>query len=117
MTGSDAAKARSEVLADFTAAASHLDESLRAWMRSHLIPPREIAVARKTDGNNTEQFWLITDHNGSNDASFRLIYDDTSRQYGLECTIQNNVSFFAGFRVSLVEAVTDMRGVNLGATK
>lgn len=117
MTGPDAAKARSEVLADFTAAAPLLEDSLRTWMRSHLIPPREIIVARKTDGNNTEQFWLITDHNGSDDASFRLIYDDLSRRYGLECTIQNNVSFFAGFRSSLVEAVTDMRGANLGATK
>ena len=58
---------------------------------------------------NTEQFWLITDHTGREDASFRIVFDEALRRYGIECTILNNISLFAGFRASLVDAVSDIK--------
>ena len=112
MIETDAAQVRADVLADYEAASGQMDVSTRDWLRAHLIPPRPIELARKTGGENTEQFWLITDHNGRQDANFRIVFDDVMRRYGIECTILNNISLFAGFRASLVEAVTD---INAGA--
>ena len=109
MTETDATQVRAGVLADYQAASGQLDASTRDWLRAHLIPPRPIELARKTSGENTEQFWLITDHNGRDDASFRIVFDESTRKYGIECTILNNISLFAGFRASLVDAVTDIR--------
>ena len=100
---------RAAVLADYESASGQLDPSTREWLRAHLIPPRPIALSRKTDGKMTEEFWLVTDHNGRQDASFRIVFDDAMRRYGIECTILNNISLFAGYRASLIDAVTDIR--------
>jgi hypothetical protein len=109
MIDSTAEQVHADVRADYEAAAGQLDPRTREWLRAHLIPPRPIELDRKTDGNNTEQFWLITDHTGREDASFRVVFDDALRRYGIECTILNNISLFAGFRASLVDAVSDIR--------
>jgi hypothetical protein len=114
MIGTDATGARTAILADYQAASAELSPQLRDWLRSHLTPPKAISLARKTDGGNAEQFWLVTDHNGQDDAPFRVVYDDVARRYGIECTIQNNVCLFAGFRSSLAQAVTDIKGENRG---
>jgi hypothetical protein len=86
-----------------------LDRVQAQWLRAHALPARRIPLSRKTDGGNTEEFWLVTDHTGSDDASFRVVYDDVSGQYGIECTIGNDVNLFAGFRASLLDAVTDIK--------
>lgn len=109
MIESSAEKVHADVLADYEAAASQLDPRTREWLRAHLIPPHPIELARKTDRKNTEQFWLITDHTGREDATFRIVFDDALRRYGIECTILNNISLFAGFRASLVDAVSDIK--------
>ena len=109
MIETDATQVRAAVLADYETASSQLDVRTRDWLRAHLVPPRPIELARKTDGESTEAFWLITDHIGREDASFRIVFDDVMRRYGIECTILNNICLFAGFRASLVDAVTDIR--------
>jgi len=114
MIGKDANEVRKAVLADYEATAPKLNEPLRRWLRSHLIPPRKIELARKSDGASTEPFWLITDHSGTDDALFRLVYDDTVKRYGIECAIQNGICLFAGFRESLEVAVVDIKGVTRG---
>jgi hypothetical protein len=106
----DAEQAKAKLIADCQAALPRLDSRLGEWLRSHCIPPRPIVLSRKTDGGNSESFWLVTDHNGRDDASFRVVYDDESGRYGIECTIQNNVCLFAGYRASLVDTVTDIKG-------
>ena len=110
MIEANAEQVRANVLADCEAAASQLVPAARAWLHAHLIPARPIELARKTDGKETEPFWLITDHTGRQDASFRIVYDDAVRRYGIECTILNNICLFAGFRASLADAVMDIRG-------
>lgn len=109
MIETDATQVRAAVLADYETASSQLDVQTRDWLRAHLVPPRPIELARKTDGESTETFWLITDHTGREDASFRIVFDDVMRRYGIECTILNNICLFAGFRASLVDAVTDIK--------
>lgn len=101
--------ARATIAADCAAVIAMLDRVQAQWLRAHALPARRITLARKTDGGETEDFWLVTDHTGADDASFRVVYDDVSAQYGIECTIGNDVSLFAGFRASLLDAVTDIK--------
>ncbi len=109
MIGPDEARARASIAADCAAAIGMLGHETSRWLQLHALPPRRITLARKTDGGSTEDFWLVTDHTGSDDASFRIVYDDVAARYGLECAIGNDVPLFAGFRASLIDAVTDIR--------
>ncbi len=109
MIGADEARARATIGADCATLIGTLDHEIARWLQMHALPPRRITLARKTDGGGTEDFWLVTDHTGSDDASFRIVYDDVAARYGLECTIGNDVALFTGFRASLVDAVTDIR--------
>jgi len=109
--GTDEAAVQSKVAADCAAVIPMLDRRVGLWLKSHYVPPRRIALSRRTDGSDSEQFWLITDHTGSDDSSFRLVYDDVVEQYGIECSILNSISLFTGFRASLLEAITDIKFV------
>ena len=109
MIGADASRARAAITTDFQAALPRIDRRLDDWFRAHLVAPRPISLARKSDGGNPEQFWLLTDHTGSDDSGFRLVYDDVANQYGIECTIQNGVCLFAGYRATLTDALTDIK--------
>ena len=109
MIGADQAAVTATVTADFAAATRQLDRRVAMWLQMHKIAPRKIALSRKTDGSNTEEFWLVTDHTGSDDASFRLVYDDVAARYGIECAILNSISLFIGYRTTLVEAITDIK--------
>lgn len=111
MIGTDEAAVRAKVAADCEAAGRDVDRRVGLWLQTHKIAPRRIALSRKTDGSNTEDFWLVTDHTGSDDASFRVVYDDVIGRYGIECAILNSISLFIGFRATLVEAVTDIKFV------
>ena len=101
--------ASAAIAADCAAAIRELDPRVGQWLRSHVIPPKRISLARKTDGSDTKDFWLVTDHTGTNDASFRVVYDDTAARYGIECAILNSISLFIGYRETLAEAVTDIK--------
>ena len=111
MIGANDADVARVVAADFAAAMGALDHKRQMWLRLHSIPPRRITLSRKTDGSNAEDFWLVSDHTGSDDASFRLVYDDVAVQYGIECAILNSISLFIGFRATLVDAITDIKVV------
>ncbi len=101
--------ATAKIAADCTTAISQLDPRVAQWLRSHLVPPRRISLARKTDGSDTKDFWLVTDHTGTNDSSFRVVYDHVEARYGIECAILNSISLFSGYRATLAEAVTDIK--------
>ena len=109
--GSDEAAVHAKVAADCAAVTGALDRRVGMWLQMHKIPPRRISLSRKTDGSSSEEFWLVTDHTGSDDASFRVVYDDIADSYGIECAILNSISLFIGFRASLLEAVTDIKFV------
>jgi len=108
---SDEATVQAKIAADCAAVIGAVDRRVGMWLQMHKIAPRRIALSRKTDGSNSEEFWLVTDHTGSDDASFRVVYDDVANSYGIECAILNSISLFIGFRASLTEAVTDIKFV------
>jgi len=114
MIESDADTVRVTVVRDFQAALPHLDPRLANWVRVHVVAPRAITLARRTDGGNTEDFWLVTDHKGTDDADFRLVYDDVAQRYGIECAIQNNISLFIGYRENITAALADIKVVDPG---
>jgi hypothetical protein len=109
--GTDETAVQARVAADCAAAVPLLERRVGTWLKLHAIAPRKISLSRKTDGGESEQFWLVTDHTGSDDSSFRLVYDDVVGQYGIECAILNSISLFIGFRASLLEAITDIKFV------
>ena len=109
MVGADESQARTTIAADCAAAIGQLDRRTGIWLQAHARPPHRITLSRKTDGGATEDFWLVTDHTGADDANFRVVYDDVVARYGIECTILNGVCLFIGFRASLVDAVTDIK--------
>ncbi len=111
MIGSDESAVTAKVAEDCAAAQRSLDRRVGLWLQTHKIAPRRISLSRKTDGSNSEEFWLVTDHTGSDDASFRVVYDDVAARYGIECGILNSISLFIGYRASLVEAITDIKYV------
>jgi hypothetical protein len=109
--GTDPAAVNAKVAADCAAALPLLDRRVGLWLQSHKIAPRKVSLSRKTDGGGSEDFWLVTDHTGADDSSFRVVYDDDAAKYGIECAILNSVSLFIGYRASLVEAITDIKFV------
>lgn len=109
--GSDEAAVHAKIAADCAAVIGAVDRRVSLWLQTHKIAPRRIALSRKTDGSSSEEFWLVTDHTGSDDASFRVVYDDVVGSYGIECAILNSISLFIGYRASLSEAVTDIKFV------
>lgn len=111
MIGADQVAVNAKVAADFAAVNVLLDRRVGLWLQSHKIPPRKISLSRKTDGSSAEEFWLVTDHTGADDASFRVVFDDVAGRYGIECAILNSVSLFSGYRATLLEAITDIKFV------
>ena len=109
MIHADQTLARSTIAADCAVVIGKLDRVQAQWLRAHALPARPITLSRKTVGGETEDFWLVTDHTGADDSSFRVVYDDVTAQYGIECTIGSDVNLFAGFRSSLLDAVTDIK--------
>ncbi len=109
MSDTESTVAIAKIAADCEVAIRALEPRVGQWLRSHVVPPRRITLARRTDGSDTKEFWLVTDHTGTNDASFRVVYDDEGARYGIECAILNSISLFSGYRATLAEAVTDIK--------
>ena len=85
-----------------------LKPHVRSWLRDHLIEPRAVVLATDPDGNVFKQLWLVTDHVGKDDSSYRIVYDGTAETFGLECTLNNGVEWYMGNYGSFSEAVEAM---------
>jgi len=86
-----------------------LDPHLKSWARDHLIQPRQIRLSTDPEGNSFKNFWLITDHVGKEDSSYRIVYDKDSQDFGLEMTLNNSVEWYMGGNyISFSEAVGNM---------
>ena len=81
---------------------------LQAWVRDHLIKPRRVRLSVEPNGNHSKDFWLVTDHVGRNDASYRLVYNETEQAFGLECTLDTGVEWYMGDYGSFSETVENM---------
>ncbi len=54
-----------------------LDKSLKDWYIAHKILPKLIII-------DNQEFYLITNHNGVNDANYRIFFDPLKTTFGLE---------------------------------
>ncbi len=85
-----------------------LTDRLRPWAEAHLVTPRRISVMHDPEGVQPGHVWLVTDDTGSNDAAYRVVYDEGAAAFGLECRLQNGVSWYIGSYGSFVSAVESM---------
>ena len=81
---------------------------LQSWVKTHLIQPRPIRLFRNTEGTSPRDLWLVTDHNGEHDSSYRIVYDDRDQVFGLECTLDSGVEWYMGDYGSFSETVENM---------
>ena len=85
-----------------------LPPHLQTWVRTHLIEPRLRKFAVDHDGSSFKHFWLVTDHNGEHDSSYRIVFDDEQEVFGLECTLEAGVEWYMGSYGSFSDAVENM---------
>ena len=81
---------------------------LQDWLRVHLVPPRPIQVSVDLEGNSFKDLWLITDHTGEQDSSYRVVYDENNQMFGLESTLDTGVEWYMGSYGSFSETVENM---------
>jgi hypothetical protein len=81
---------------------------LQSWVRDHLIEPRQVRLSIDPEGKSFNDFWLVTDHLGTNDASYRLVYNEAQQAFGLECTLDTGVEWYMGDYGSLSGTVENM---------
>ena len=81
---------------------------LRSWADEHLIAPRQVRLALDANGTSFRDLWLVTNHVGINDSSYRVVYDDDTDAFGLECTLDSGVEWYMGNYGSFAEAVQNM---------
>ena len=87
-----------------TVLAPHLQD----WLRAHLVPPRPIRVSVDVEENSYKDLWLITDHTGKQDSSYRVVYDENNQMFGLEWTLDTGVEWYLGAYGSFSETVENM---------
>jgi hypothetical protein len=81
---------------------------LRSWVDEHLIAPRQVRFALDANGTSIKDLWLVSDHVGANDSSYRIVYDDETDAFGLECTLDSGVEWYMGNYSSFAETVENM---------
>src|SRR5258706_728437 len=101
----------SEVSARVDAAAQAFDwlsAEYREWFDAHRIEPRLISLAHDSDGASREDFWLLTDHTGSNDSPYRIVFDPNLSRFGRECLLNTDLPLFLGRYPSLQDALDEV---------
>ncbi len=81
---------------------------LQDWLRTHLVTPRPIRFSVDADGNSFKELWLVTDHTGEKDSSYRVVYDENNQMFGLESTLDTGVEWYMGSYGSFSETVENM---------
>lgn len=81
---------------------------LQAWVDEHLIPPRQVSLAVDPDASSFRNLWLVTNHVGTKDSTYRVVFDEETDAFGLECTLDSGVEWYMGNYGSFAEAVENM---------
>jgi hypothetical protein len=87
---------------------SKLSPHLREWVEKHLITPHPIKLSLDENGKTYETFWLVTDHVGFEDGSYRVVYDFKKNSFGLESKLQNGINWYMGQYGDFAEAIENM---------
>jgi hypothetical protein len=80
----------------------------RDWVRDHLIEPRLVRFAVDSDGLKYKDVWLVTDHVGSEDTSYRVVYDPSDGNFGLEMTTIDGIEWYMGPNGEFFETIESM---------
>lgn len=81
---------------------------LQDWLQAHLVEPRPVRFSADADGNSFKDLWLVTDHTGERDSSYRIVYDERNQLFGLEATLATGVEWYMGSHGSFSETVASM---------
>ena len=81
---------------------------LQSWVHDHLIQPRQIRLSTDPHGNFFRDFWLVTDHVGKEDSSYRIVYDEAGQAFGLESTLDTGLQWYMGNYGTFSETVENM---------
>ncbi len=87
---------------------SELSPDLRAWAEGHLIAPRLVRLLDSLESSETSAYWLVTDHTGSADSSYRVVYDERHDAFGFEVTLDDGRELFLGRVGSFAETVSEL---------
>jgi hypothetical protein len=79
----------------------------RAWLKSHLIKPREIEAWSK-EHQAQMPLWLLTEHTGEGDSQYRIVFDPDQDSFGLEMTSDDGTAWYMGPYSVEFAAVVDM---------
>lgn len=63
-----------QINAHVRATLSRLSPEQAAWLEAHLVTPRLLHLANSIAGPESIQAWLVTNHTGTDDASYRIVY-------------------------------------------
>ena len=95
---------RTKISEDILLLAPHL----RSWVEKHLIAPQQVPLALDPNGTSSKNFWLVTNHVGENDSSYRIAFNGETGAFGLECTLDSGVEWYMGDYGSFAETVQNM---------
>ena len=87
---------------------ANLPEHLADWAKSHVCDLKRVKLSKDPDGKEFSYYWLVTDNTGSGDSSYRVVYDEESKMFGLECTLGNGLEWYMGAYGTFVETINSM---------
>ncbi len=60
-----------------------LSPSPALWVKDHLIELKPIELIENLDTDKKITMWLVTDHVGKQDSSYRVVFDSFTSDFGL----------------------------------
>ncbi len=85
-----------------------MSDKLTLWLSTHLIPPRKIVLFKDFDFKQTAEYWLVTDHIGTKDSGYRVVYSELDGMFGLEMTTKEGQSVMMGLYGDFATTVESM---------
>ena len=87
---------------------SKLPPHLRDWGKAHSTNPRRITFYTNLETGEMDSGWLVTDHTGIQDSSYRIIYDEAFDMFGLITELQDGRVYCLGLYGGFAETVESM---------
>ena len=81
---------------------------LREWAEQHLVAPRQVTLSINENGQGKVSLWLVTDHIGHRDSSYRVVFDVEQDKFGLEGTRASGVEWYMGLYGGFAETIENM---------
>ena len=78
------------------------------WVKEHLVVPKKVQLFEDYESENKVGLWLVTDHTGNNDSSYRVVFDETESDFGLAVTLENGRECFMGLNGKFGHTVEGM---------